>query len=411
MTKLSFLGENIVGSQIIKLNNLIKSTPQKQIYNYTIGDFDPKINPIPEKLRNAIIHEYIDGNTNYPQSQGELDLRKSISTRMNGLYQPEEILVGAGVRPLIYTMFQTILDLGDKVLFPVPSWNNDHYTFLSYCNTLVIETLPENNFNLSAHDILVNMDKDVKLICLCSPQNPTGTAMNREELSEICKLILSINENRLTDSKPVYLFLDQIYVELLNDQYHLLIDYPEMKDYLICLDGVSKSLCATGVRVGWMMASNKVIDRATQIFSHIGAWSPKPEQLAVGKFLNMDYAYELFVQTKREQYANIINGFIEVLEKYKNYGFDYVKPDGGIYLSIKLPYRKSTIDLNFFISFLVSECGLGIVPFDYFGTKDSEWFRLSIGGVDPNKLQDNLIHFEEAILKIKKFNEVVRLAD
>jgi aspartate aminotransferase len=197
----------------------------------------------------------------------------------------------------------------------------------------------------------------------------------------------------------------------LNDQYHLLIDYPEMKDYLICLDGVSKSLCATGVRVGWMMASNKVIDRATQIFSHIGAWSPKPEQLAVGKFLNMDYAYELFVQTKREQYANIINGFIEVLEKYKNYGFDYVKPDGGIYLSIKLPYRKSTIDLNFFISFLVSECGLGIVPFDYFGTKDSEWFRLSIGGVDPNKLQDNLIHFEEAILKIKKFNEVVRLAD
>lgn len=410
MSKYSTIGEKIVGSQIIKLNNLIKSITDKRVYNYTIGDFDPTIHQIPGLLSENIVSQYELDNTNYPHSQGELALRESISkhTKRNGAgYEPDEILVGAGVRPLIYTMFRTILDVGDYVLFPVPSWNNDHYSFLSYCNTIPIETKPENKFNLTPFDVEYNIHK-CNLICLCSPQNPTGTVMDKLSLGKICEIILNKNKELGCHKKPVYLFLDEIYSELIDDKYNILNDYPDMKEYIISVDGISKSFCATGVRVGWMMGSKSFISQATQIFSHIGAWSPKPEQRATAKYINNTFDYNSFIDIKKSIYKRIMKGFISILDKHKDAGFEYVKPDGGIYLSVKIPYRKTTTDLNYFLSYLVNDCGIGLVPFDYFGTTDSEWFRLSIGSVAymGNELNEYLTHFDEVLTN---FNKISRL--
>src|SRR5690606_5998192 len=129
----------------------------EQIFNLTIGDFDSEIFPIPSELKNQIIEAYQSDLTNYPAGNGELVLRKSVSDYLNrnlGLdYSENEILISGGARPLIYAVYQTILDLDDTVLYPVPSWNNDAYTYLSRNNEIAIETKVENKFMPTAEEM------------------------------------------------------------------------------------------------------------------------------------------------------------------------------------------------------------------------------------------------------------------
>ena len=105
MEKLSHVGNNIVGSEIIKISQQIKEISKtKKVLNLTIGDFDSNINPIPEKLKDYIIESYNENLTNYPLSAGQLNLRQSVSEylkkRQGVDYSENEILIGGGVRPL-----------------------------------------------------------------------------------------------------------------------------------------------------------------------------------------------------------------------------------------------------------------------------------------------------------------------
>jgi len=132
--KLSQLSETLLGSEIVKLGGDIRDKMRQghKIYNFTIGDFDPSIFPIPTTLEEEIINAYREHFTNYPAAEGNLDLRESISSfiqqRESLSYNVSEILVASGGRPLIYAAFRAICDGDDKVLYAVPSWNNNHYT-------------------------------------------------------------------------------------------------------------------------------------------------------------------------------------------------------------------------------------------------------------------------------------------
>src|SRR4051812_28764426 len=132
--KLSHLSETLIGSEIVKLGGEIREKIRQgeKIYNFTVGDFDPSIFPIPAALEDAIVDAYRHHQTNYPASEGNLDLRQALSAFLKERealdYSIDEILVAAGGRPLIYAVFRAIVDKGDKVIYAVPSWNNNHYT-------------------------------------------------------------------------------------------------------------------------------------------------------------------------------------------------------------------------------------------------------------------------------------------
>ena len=297
MEKLSHIGNNIVGSEIIKISQQIKEISKtKKVQNLTIGDFDSNINPIPEKLKDAIVDSVYGNLTNYPLSAGQLNLRESVSEylkKRQGIeYSPDEILVGGGVRPLIYTVYKLLVNSGEEVIYPVPSWNNNHYCFLHGVVKQEIECKPENSFFPTVEDIDSRVNDKTSLICICSPQNPTGRVIDPEVLKGICELIVRENKFRASQvgSRPLYLFFDQIYSDLTVEGsfVHPITLCPEIRDYLICVDGVSKSLCATGIRVGWAFGPKDIMGKMTEVFSHIGAWAPKPEQNGVAKYLN-DY--------------------------------------------------------------------------------------------------------------------------
>ena len=420
MEKLSNVGNNIVGSEIIKISQQIKEISKtKKIQNLTIGDFDSNINPIPEKLKEYIVESYNENLTNYPLSLGQLNLRQSVSEylkkRQGVDYDENQILVGAGVRPLIYTVYKTLVNSGEGVIYPVPSWNNNHYAFLHGAVKQEIECKPENSFFPTVKDIDNAINDNTSLICICSPQNPTGRVINPETLKGICNLIVNENNIRANyeDLRPLYLFFDQIYSDLSIDGsfVHPLTLCPEIEPYLICVDGISKSLCATGIRVGWLFGPQDIVTKMSEVFSHVGAWAPKPEQNAVAKYLN-DYDEMIgFVKTKTNQYSEITNKICDKIDELKERGFriDCQRPEGGIYISIFLGDSTAFPTVEAYVKFLIDKCSIGLVPFEYFGSsKNRGWFRMSVGGVDPNNVEEILDSLEFVALKsLKEVNSWV----
>lgn len=409
--KVSKIAENIIGSEIIKLaaevNEKIKQG--EKIYNLTIGDFNPKEFPIPDELKKYIIEEYVNDQTNYPAADGMPELRQAVSNLLReraGLgYSADEILIAGGARPVIYSIFRALVDPEDSVLFATPSWNNNHYTYLNGAKPIVIEVTPEKNFMLSAADIKPHIGK-ISFLALCSPQNPTGTVFTKEGLEEICDLVLDENKKRGASVKPVYVMYDQIYWALTHQgiiHYDPVSLRPEMKDYTVFVDGISKSLAATGVRVGWSMGPKFIIDKMKSILTHVGAWAPKAEQIATARYLSQLPQYDNFLSIQKEKINSRLDGFYKGIMQLKAEGFSVnaISPQAAIYLTVQFSLHgqktsegkilETTKDIT---KYLLDEAKLAIVPFYAFGsTETSSWYRLSVGTCrlqDVGTILDNL---------------------
>jgi aspartate aminotransferase len=418
MSKLSHLAETLIGSEIVRLGNAINERIKQgeKIYNYTIGDFDPSIFPIPQRLEELIIESYKDHHTNYPPADGVFELRKAVGQfikEWEGLdYATDEILIAAGGRPLIYTLFKTLIDKGDKVIYAVPSWNNNHYVHLTDGVHCVIEALPENNFMPTVEDIAPCLS-GATLLCLCSPQNPTGTTLYKEQLENICDLVLDENRRRGERDKKLYVMFDQMYWTLTfgsTEHYNPVSLRPEMKDYTIFIDGISKSFSATGVRVGWSLGPVNVITKMKSFLSHIGAWSPMAEQKATAKYLgekeNIQSFIHQFKNELNERLVRLYEGIIAL--KNKGYSVDAITPRAAIYLTLKfdLAGKKkddgtALEDQSAVTAYLLAEAGLAIVPFYAFGAgRQSPWYRLSVGTCRKEEIDEMFGKLESALSRL-----------
>jgi aspartate aminotransferase len=416
--KLSHLAETLIASEIVRLGAAIKEKINSgdHIYNYTIGDFDSSQFPIPAGLQDEIIKAYQDGYTTYPAAEGELDLRKSIATFIEtyeGIqYSPAEILVSCGGRPLIYAVFRSIVDKGDKVIYPVPSWNNNHYAHFTEATHVAIEATKENNFMPTAAQIAPHI-KGATLLALCSPLNPTGTVFSKEELEAICDLVIAENEQRGPDEKKLYVMYDQIYWTLTygdTKHYNPVSLRPAMKAYTVFIDGISKAFAATGVRVGWSMGPQEIIVKMRSINSHVGSWAPMAEQKAVAKFLSQKEAVEAYFVDFKQEVEYRLRSLYEGFKQLKSEGFsvDSIIPQAAIYLTVQIDLAgKKTSDGTVLANqeavtaYILSEAKLALVPFGYFGAgRESNWYRLSVGCCKKEDIPHVFAKLKEALEKI-----------
>jgi len=234
--------------------------------------------------------------------------------------------------------------------------------------------------------------KGATLLALCSPQNPTGTTFGKKQLEEICDLVIAENKSRGAGEKPLYIMYDQMYWVLTfgeTHHYNPVSLRPELRDYTIFIDGMSKAFAATGVRVGWALGPAHVIGKMKSILSHVGAWSPMAEQKAAARYLvqkeNVDKYLQHFKAEVEERLVKIYEGFANL--KKDGYAVDCIAPQAAIYLTIKLDLKgKTTADGKVLdtqaavTSYILDEAKLAVVPFYAFGAaKDSPWYRLSVG--------------------------------
>ncbi|MBK0382290.1 aminotransferase class I/II-fold pyridoxal phosphate-dependent enzyme [Pedobacter sp. SD-b] len=417
--KVSALAQTLQSSEIIKIAGEVNEMKAKgiEIANLTIGDFDPQLFPIPQKLEDCIVEAYANRQTNYPTADGVASLRNSVSEfikQHQGLdYDPKsEILISGGSRPLIYATYLALVDKGDKVVYPAPSWNNNHYAHLLSANGVAVPTLPAHNFMPTAADLKPHL-KGATLLALCSPLNPTGTLFTAEDLKEICEAVLAENQSRKADEKPLYILYDQIYSQLtFGNHQHVnpVTLVPEIRDYIIFIDGASKCFAATGVRVGWGFAPAEIIAKMKGIVGHMGAWAPKAEQVATGVFLKDNQAVSKYLGNFKETIKNsldtLYNGLIDL--KREGFAIEAIEPMGAIYLTIKIDYvGKTTADgelldtpakLNFY---LIKEANIALVPFSAFGTEDMCWYRASVGACSAEDIKNKIPQLREALSKLK----------
>ncbi|MBS1517182.1 MAG: pyridoxal phosphate-dependent aminotransferase [Bacteroidetes bacterium] len=411
----SKMAETLIGSEIIKLAWQIndKIAEGQEIFNLTIGDFDPEIFPIPAALKEGIKLAYDNNETNYPPGDGVTELRKVVSKYLfdkGGLeYSKDEILITSGARPVIFSAYNTLVDVNETVIFPVPSWNNNHYTHLTRSNAITVETKPENNFMPTAEEIEPYVKK-ATMLSLCSPLNPTGTVFTENELSKICDLIVSENNRRGENEKPLYLLFDQIYWQLtLGDtkHYNPVLINPAMRDYTVFIDGISKVFCATGVRVGWGFGPKKVINKMKSIISHMGAWAPKAEQVALSKFYCNYDLVDTFLDGMKKGIYERLKAFYDGFKSLKDEGFnvDAIIPQASIFMTVKIDLKGKKMKNGKILEntaqvtdFLIEEAKIALVPFSSFGASpDSVWYRVAVGTCTTDQITEIMNNFRSAL--------------
>ncbi len=414
----SKMAATLIGSEIIKIGGEVNEMIRKgkQICNLTIGDFDPSIYPIPAELQQEILKAYQEGYTNYPPANGEAPLRDAVSSFLktwgNLDYTANDILVAGGSRPLIYAAYLALIDPGDKVVFPVPSWNNNHYCHLSGAEPVMVETSPENNFMPTAAEIAPHL-KGATLLALCSPLNPTGTVFSKKDLEEICDLVIVENKSRPEGSKPLYILYDQVYWMLTfgeTNHYDPVNLRPELKEYVVYIDGISKALAATGVRVGWSFGPAHVLDKMKAILGHVGAWAPKAEQVATSKYIIQKDLLGSFLSSYKQKLQQSLDALYHGFRQLKDEGLpvDAISPMGAIYLTVKVDINgrktaagKTIANSMDATSYLLEEANLAMVPFKAFGSSaESTWFRLSVGAASQETILASLPRLKEALQKL-----------
>src|ERR1700730_2194183 len=133
----SALARSLIGSEILKIAADVRALAAdgRDLCNLTVGDFSPAEFRIPELLEQGIVEALRRGETNYPPSDGMLPLREAVRSlyRRELGFTPElgSVIITAGSRPGIYAAYRSLVDPGDRVVYPTPSWNNNHYVHLS----------------------------------------------------------------------------------------------------------------------------------------------------------------------------------------------------------------------------------------------------------------------------------------
>lgn len=395
--KLSRLAEQTETSPILNIAAEINARKQRgeTLYNLTVGDFDASIFPIPEALTEAVIAAYRGYHTNYPGAVGLPQIRRGVADYLNRLcgldYAPDDVIIASGSRPVIYALYRTVVDAGERVVYPVPSWNNESYSQLLGAAGVPVEAAPDNRFMPTAEALAPHL-KDAALLALCSPQNPTGTLFSEDNLRAVCEMVVAENRRRGAQAKPLYVLFDQVYWALTweADAFrHPLTVCPPIRDYAVFVDGLSKAFAGTGVRVGWATGPRPVIAKMSSIIAHMGAWAPRPEQVATGAFLSDPDAVDRHLAAFRRRLAARLDGFYDgfMALKDKGHAVDAIAPRAAIYLSVKIDIlgrrdaRGRILDSDSAVQeYILGEAKIGILPFSWFGAKNyANWFRLSVG--------------------------------
>lgn len=406
------LGEmvsGLVGSEILKIGAEVRAlrAAGQTICDLTVGDFSPAQFRIPERLETAIARALAGGHTNYPPADGMPELRRAVQAlyqRKLGLAYPlEGVLIAGGARPVLYCAYRAVLDPGDAVIYPVPSWNNNHYTHLCEGRGIPVAAEAANGFQPTAQSMAPWLP-EARLLVLTSPLNPAGTGFSRHQLTEIARLVVAENRRReRTGARPLFLLYDHIYwmVAASDVEHHTPVGLvPEVGPYTIFIDGISKAFAATGLRVGWAVGPPYVMARMKDLLGHIGAWAPRAEQVATAEVLADPDDIEALTRDLRAGLAGRLRALYAGIQEMRATGLpvDALPPGGGLYLSARFDLIDRLKTNEAIRGLLLERAGFAVVPFQAFGLReDSGWFRLSAGAVGLAEIEQALPRLRAAL--------------
>jgi aspartate aminotransferase len=418
--RLSRLADGIIGSRILRIAAQIRALVESghTVYDFTVGDFRPAQFPIPDELRERLREALARGETNYPPPNGVLALREAVramyANRLGVRYGLESILIACGARPGLESSYRVLTDPGDRVVFPVPSWNNEDYCHIAGTIPVRVPCSAATAF-LPTRAQLEPLVGDARMIVLSSPLNPTGTTFDAETLADICDLVIEENARRSVAERPLYLLYDQVYWMLtLGDVRHVhpVGLRPDVAPFTVYIDAISKSFAATGLRVGWIVGPPDVIQRMGDLVTHSGAWAPRAEQIATAEFLGESAAIDAFQGAMRAGIRKRLDAVYGECMSMRAAGLpvEAIPPTATMYLTARFALSgartaggallDTTEDIR---SYLLDAAGFGAVPLEAFGmTGERGWFRLSVGAVSVAQIEEVMPRLRTAIAAVQR---------
>lgn len=404
------------GSSILAIAQEVRQLKAegREVHNLTIGDFDPSIFPIPAALKQGIQAALDEGQTNYPPAVGTPELRDAVCrlyARELGLSFPREaVIVGSGARPPIFSAFAALVAEGDTVVYPVPSWNVNHYCYLNHAQGVPLVTQPEQGFMPTLAQLRPHLST-ARLIVINSPQNPSGTVIGAEALTGICDAILAENARRAElGERPLFLLYDAVYWRLTYDGAEHVTPIglrPAMAAYTVMVDAVSKWWAGTGLRVGWGVAPPWVRQRMQALVGHMGAWAARAEQIATARLLDDESAAADYMPAFSRALSDRLKALATGIEAMQADGLPIrcLAVQGAIYLSVHLDLIGKTApdgtvlaDDEAVRSYILHQAGVAFVPFTAFGyPAGSGWLRLSVGSVTMEAVEGTLEGFRKVL--------------
>ena len=284
-------------------------------------DFDT-----PWHIRDEGIYSLEKGKTFYTSNSGLKELKseiaKYIKRSQNVDYDPaHEIMVTVGGSEAIDVALRAMIDEGDEVLIPQPSYvSYEPCAFLAGAKPVIIDLKAENEFKLTAKEIEDACTDKTKILILPFPNNPTGSIMEKEELEKIAKVIIE---------KDLYVLSDEIYAELTYKGKHVSITAIDgMKERTVLINGFSKSYAMTGWRLGYACAPQKILEQMLKIHQYAIMCAPTTSQYAAVEALkNGDKDVEEMRRSYNHRRRFLMSAFREMgLECFEPFGAFYVFP-------------------------------------------------------------------------------------
>lgn len=351
--------------------------------------------PTPHNIKEAAKKAIDENHTKYTINAGTIELRKAIAAKLkrdNNLdYSLKEIIVSNGAKQSVYNTILASVNEGDEVIIPSPYWVS-YPDMVSLANGISIfpEAKEENGFKLLPNELEKVITQKTKIIILCNPSNPTGSAYTKKELEAIAEVI---------ENKNVYVIADEIYEKLVYDNFEF-VSFPsiskKMKLKTLLINGVSKAYSMTGWRIGFTAGDEHIIEGINKIQSHSTSNASSVSQCAAIEAL------------AGPQY--VINEMLAEFKVRRDYMYDQLvsipgitcyKPEGAFFLfpNVSAYFGKKTSVLKIEHSFdfamhILYEAKIAAVPGSAFGADG--FLRLSYATSMEN-IKEAMIRFKKAL--------------
>lgn len=325
-------------------------------------DFDT-----PWHIRDEGIYTLEKGKTFYTSNSGLKELREEICNYLKRKYHVEyipngEVLVTVGGSEAIDLSLRAMLNPGDEVLIPQPSYvSYEPCTILAGGKPVIINLKAENEFRLTKEELLEAITPKTKVLVLPFPNNPTGAIMEKKDLEAIAEVI---------KEKDLYVISDEIYSELTYGRKHVTIaSLPDMKERTILINGFSKAFAMTGWRLGYACGPSEIMQQMIKIHQFAIMCAPTNSQYAgIDALKNSDEDVDMMRDTYdgRRRY---------LMHTFKELGLDCFEPFGAFYVFPCI--KEFGMTSEEFATKLLEEEKVAVVPGTAFGECGEGFLRIS----------------------------------
>jgi aspartate aminotransferase len=390
---ISTRAQNLQPSATLKVTGRAKELKRqgKSIISLSAGEPDFKT---PKHICDAAIRAIEDGFHGYTMNAGTPELREAICAKLkrdNNLdYDLSQIICSNGAKQSVGFSLLALVNPGDEVIIPAPYWvSYPEMTRLAEGTSVAVRTSFEDNFKLTPQQLEEAITDKTKVLILCSPSNPTGAQYTADELTGLAEV--------LRKHPKIHVISDEIYEYIVFEGKHVSIlnVAPDLKERVVLINGFSKGFAMTGWRLGYLAASNEIVNAVSKIQSQEtsapSSISQKAGEAAYKGNLNEVETMRSEFKKRRDYLVKTLNA-LDGVSCFTPGGAFYVFPDIAQYIGTKKPDGTAIESSTDLCLYLLDEFGLALVPGDAFGEPNG--VRLSYAA--------SMADLEEAMSRLKK---------